>query len=138
MEPYFTSVFEEVARRVNVTPEKVAAALRAFFRIADAWGLSIEEARILLGRPSRATLFQWKAGEVKKVAHDTVHRLSCLLGIWKALQILLPVPERADAWVRKSNALFGGQSALERMLAGAVTDLADVRAVLDAARGGTV
>jgi hypothetical protein len=90
---------------------------------------------VLLGRPSRATLFNWKAGEVRRLSHDTLCRVSYVLGIWKALQILFPTPERADAWVRKRNALLHGQSPLQRMLAGDVTDLAAVRAVLDAARG---
>ena len=49
-----------------------------------------EPARALLGRPGRATFFKWKKGELKKVPHDTVRRISYLLGIWKALQILLP------------------------------------------------
>jgi hypothetical protein len=43
----------------------------------------------------------------------------------------------ADAWVKKPNSArgFGGKSALERMLAGRVLDLADVRRYLDAQRG---
>ena len=51
-------------------------------------------------------------------------------------QILYREPQLADSWIRRANADFGGQSALERMLAGDVTDLAAVRAHLDAARGG--
>ena len=47
-------------------------------------------------------------------------------------------PERADAWVRKPNdaPLFGGDSALARMLGGQVADLFQVRQYLDAVRGG--
>ena len=58
------------------------------------------------------------------------------MGIHKALRHLFKEPARAYAWVKKPNAAFGGQSALERMLAGDVTDLAAVRAYLDAERGG--
>jgi hypothetical protein len=59
------------------------------------------------------------------------------LGIYKALNILLPSERSADEWVRKPNAapIFHGQSALERMLAGSLVDLADVRRYLDAQRG---
>ena len=55
-----------------------------------------------------------------------------------ALQILLPVTERAAAWIRKPNTapLFGGGSALDRMLGGQVADLFVVRQYLDAQRGG--
>ena len=113
-----------------------AAALRAFFRLVELWDLTMEQARLLLGRPSRATLYNWKAGRVRTVPHDTLCRISYLLGIYKALQILYRDPELADSWIKRANAAFGGQSALERMLAGDVTDLAAVRADLDAARGG--
>jgi hypothetical protein len=58
------------------------------------------------------------------------------MGIHKALRYLFKEPERAHAWVRKPNAVFNGQSALERMLAGDVIDLAAVRGYLDAERGG--
>jgi len=91
---------------------------------------------LLLGRPSRATMYNWKAGRARAVPHDTLRRISYLLGIYKALQILYREPHLADTWIRRPNAAFGGQSALERMLAGDVTDLAAVRSHLDAARGG--
>jgi hypothetical protein len=111
-------------------------ALRGFFRLVELWGLTMEEARVLLGRPSRATLYNWKAGKVRSLPHDTLCRVSYLLGIHKALQILYADPGLADAWVKRPNQAFGGQSALDRMLAGDVADLAAVRAHLDAARGG--
>jgi hypothetical protein len=117
-------------------PSRDAVALRAFFRLVKLWGLTMEQARVLLGRPSRATLYNWKAGRVRALPHDALQRISYLLGIHKALQILYSDPALADAWVQRPNAAFGGQSALERMLAGDVSDLAAVRAHLDAARGG--
>jgi hypothetical protein len=116
--------------------QRDAAAVRAFFRLVVLWGLTMEQARLLLGRPSRATLYNWKAGKVRTLPHDTLQRISYLLGIYKALQILYRDPQLADAWIRRPNAAFCGQSALARMLAGDVTDLAAVRAHLDAARGG--
>jgi Protein of unknown function (DUF2384) len=111
-------------------------AVRAFFRLVELWGLTMEQARVLLGRPARATLYNWKAGRVRALPHDTLQRISYLLGIHKALQILYSDPALADGWIQRPNAAFGGHSALERMLAGDVTDLAAVRAHLDAARGG--
>jgi hypothetical protein len=134
-----TRVTSTVRRPAAVSEEgRDAAALRAFFRLAELWGLSMEHARVLLGQPSRATLYNWKAGKARTLPHDTVRRISYLLGIFKALQILYGDAELADSWIRRPNAAFGGQSALERMLAGDVTDLAAVRAHLDAARGGGI
>ena len=113
------------------------AGLRAFANIAEAWGLSVAEQLTLLGIGSRSTFFKWRREREPKLPGDTLERLSYLLGIYKSLQILLPDPKAADAWVRKPNRapLFGGRSALERMLSGQVADLYVVRQYLDAERG---
>jgi hypothetical protein len=122
----------------EAAPERDAVALRSFFRLVELWGLTMEQARVLLGRPARATLYNWKAGRARALPHDVLRRISYLLGIYKALQILYGDPAMADAWLKRPNEAFGGQSALERMLAGDLVDLAAVRAHLDAARGGGV
>ncbi|WP_345815482.1 MbcA/ParS/Xre antitoxin family protein [Paraburkholderia sp. PREW-6R] len=116
-----------------------AAGLRAFFNIARDWDLSAEEQIVLLGSPGRSTYFKWKsAPETARLGRDTLERLSLLLGIYKALQILLPQPSAADSWLKRPNsaAPFGGRRALDRMLAGNVSDLVAVRQYLDAMRGG--
>lgn len=116
-----------------------AAGLRAFFNIAHDWGLSLEEQVVLLGAPGRSTFFKWKAApESADLKRDTLERVSYILGIYKALQILLPATTSADAWVKKPNTapLFGGKSALDRMLGGNIGDLLAVRQYLDARRGG--
>jgi hypothetical protein len=113
-------------------------ALRTFFRIADLWHLSVEEQMILLGLASRSTFFKWKKEQDALLPKDTLERISYLLGIYKALQILLPNAQAADTWIRRPNAAppFGGHSALARMLSGHVSDLYVVRQYLDAQRGG--
>ena len=123
-----------------VSPERMAAAgLRAFARIAEAWQLSVDEQLRLLGQPPRSTFFAWrKQPERAALPRDTLERLSNILGIYKSLQILLPDAAAADAWVRQPNqaAIFGGGTALQRMLAGNVSDLNLVRRYLDGVRGG--
>lgn len=113
-------------------------ALRTFFRIADLWRLSVEECMILLGVQARSTFFKWKKGHVSVLPKDTLERISYILGIYKALQILLPDTEAADQWIRCPNMapVFNGQSALERMLSSQVSDLFVVRQYLDSQRGG--
>lgn len=113
------------------------AGLRAFEKIAQAWGLSVAEQLTLLGIASRSTFFKWRRERSPRLPRDTLERLSYLLGIYKSLQILLPEPRAADEWVRKPNdaAPFGGRPALERMLSGQVADLYVVREYLDAQRG---
>jgi hypothetical protein len=113
------------------------AAMRTFWRLADAWKLNVGEQLTLLG-VARTTLYQWKQGKVGPLDRHVLERLSYLFGIYAALQILLPVPARANEWMRKPNsaAFLGGQSALDRMLGGQVADLFVVRQYLDAERGG--
>ena len=112
-------------------------ALRAFFRIAGSWALNEAEQMRLLGLESRSTLQSWKRGAVKHIGRDALERISYIIGIFGALQILLPNEAAADAWVRKPNTapLFGGRSAIERMASGNVADLFLVREYLDAQRG---
>ena len=118
-------------------PEISEVAKRAFFKLMERWQVSTEDARLLLGAPSRSTFFSWKAGSRGSLSRDTLERVSYVLGIYKGLQILFPNPERADAWIKKPNDAFGGASALERMLAGNVSDLHAVRMYIDHARGGS-
>ena len=112
-------------------------ALRGFFNIARQWELSEAEQMAILGLRSRSTLHSWKAGNVSKISRDTLERISYVLGIFKSINILLPVRERANAWMRKPNKapIFNGQTALERMTSGNVSDLYVVRQFLDAQRG---
>lgn len=124
-------------------PEHLSAtALTAFFNIAAAWELTSDDERTLLGSPPRSTFFKWKSERDSKsppkLPQDTLERISYIMGIYKALHILLPTPDAADAWVKKPNTapVTAGKSALERMRGGRVVDLADVRRYLDAERGG--
>lgn len=120
-------------------PNLSAIGLRVFFNIGDSWKLKNEEEMVLLGNPSRSLFFKWKKDPQSAiVSKDTLERISYILGIYKALQILLPNAKAADEWVCKKNTapLFKGQSALERMLSGNVADLYVVRQYLDAVRGG--
>ncbi|MEA3642614.1 MAG: antitoxin Xre-like helix-turn-helix domain-containing protein [Lamprobacter sp.] len=83
------------------------AALRTFFNIADTWSLTTEQAMTLLGLTSRSTFFKWKGNpESARLSRNALERLSYIFGIYKALQLLLPKPESADACVRKSYKLW--------------------------------
>ena len=120
-------------------PKRVAsAALQVFFSLSQRWGLQAKEERTLLGEPAESTFFKWKAEKTaNRLNRDTLDRISNLMGIHKDLNILLPSSRAADEWIKKPNtaALFGGDSALNRMLGGSLTDIAEVRRYLDARRG---
>lgn len=127
-----------LAQSVPIDPVKLqATALNAFFNIAKLWNLESHEEQILLGNPPRSTFFKWKRERQGHLSQDTLERISYIMGIYKALQILLPNEQAANSWIKKPNfaALFNGQTALDKMLGGNVVDLADVRRYLDAERG---
>ena len=125
--------------QIKQDPKQIAsAALQAFFNLAQQWQLTVTEERTLLGSPAESTFYKWKAEKTaSRLSRDALERISYLLGIYKNLNILLPSPRAADEWLRKPNQapLFNGQSALQRMMAGSIVDLADVRRYLDAQRG---
>jgi uncharacterized protein (DUF2384 family) len=113
-----------------------AVALKAFFGITEKWNLTSEQERTLLG-VTRATFYRWKQAKDGTLSADTLERISYVLGIYKALHILLPCALAANTWLHKPNTgfLFNGHTALDKLMQGRVIDLADVRRYLDAERG---
>lgn len=87
--------------------------------------------------PPESTYYKWKSGKVGAVSQDLLERVSYVLGIYKALQILLPRAEQADGWVKRPNdaPLFHGRPALDLMMT-SMGGLYLVRQYLDAQRGG--
>ncbi|WP_457809150.1 antitoxin Xre-like helix-turn-helix domain-containing protein [Kushneria sp. EE4] len=114
-----------------------AAAMRTYPNIVRDWGLKEQEAALLLGVPD-GTYRRWKqAPEKARLDQSQMERMSLILGIYKALQILLPRTDAADSWLRRANRnpLFSGQAPLDRLRSGLVSDLYVVRQHLDGARG---
>lgn len=118
--------------------QRAGGAFRTVMRIFDRWGLTPGESMKLLALP-RATYYRWRETppRAEGVPRDTLERLSYILGIYKALHILLPREEVANAWVSHPNdgVLFQGARPLDRMLRGNVADLYEVRRYLDGQRG---
>src|SRR5436309_3845420 len=100
-------------------------AIRTFFNVADAWNLSGDQQRALLGWPPESTFYKYKAGQVTTLPYDMLMRISLVLGIYKDLQILYPEPALADQWIKlpNSNPLFGGKPALALMMDGGMDGL---------------
>ena len=118
-----------------ITDEEAGAMFRAGLNLFRLWGVTDDQAAILLDLPRR-TFARWKAGEIGRIGRDGKARLSNLIGIHKALRIIFSDASRGYAWIKAPNAAFGGTSALNVMLGGELTDLMRVRSYLDAERGG--
>src|SRR5260370_23101463 len=122
-------------------------AIRAFFRLASHWKLRDEDARGLIGGISNGSFYQLKRSaakasdaktlDVKRLDQDKLTRVSLLVGIFKALNILYGT-KLADAWVQlpNTNPIFSGETPLAYMLKGGVPSMLRVRQLLDARRGG--
>ena len=112
-------------------------AVSAFFKIVDAWSVRDEAARQLLGGVSNGVYYQLKRGQKKVLDQDKLTRISLLLGIFKALNILYS-RKLADAWINlaNTNPMFAGEAPLDYVIQGGVPALMRVRQLLDARRGG--
>lgn len=121
------------AERERLSP----SAVRAFFRIIARWGVRDEDARVLLGGMSNGPYYEMKKNPDRVLDTDRLLRISYLIGIFKALNILYS-KKLADAWIRlpNSNRIFGGQSPLACMMKGGLPAMHTVRRLLDARRGG--
>ena len=122
-------------------------AIRAFFRLTSHWKLRDEDARSLIGGISNGSFYQLKRSttktsnaktlDAKTLDQDKLTRVSLLVGVFKALNILYGT-RLADAWIQlpNTNPIFGGETPLAYMLKGGVPSMLRVRQLLDARRGG--
>jgi hypothetical protein len=112
-------------------------AVPTFFKIAKEWGLKDESARQLLGGVSNGVFYQLKQGQKKVLDQDKLTRISLLVGIFKALNILYS-RKLADSWVSlpNSNPMFEGEMPLTYMVKGGLPAFVRIRQLLDARRGG--
>ncbi|MBA1280598.1 MULTISPECIES: MbcA/ParS/Xre antitoxin family protein [Pseudomonadaceae] len=123
---------------VTDTPKAGKVALTFFFGLMEKWGCSVAEQKVLLGSVGNTTYHKYKSLPEVRLSHDLMERISYLMGIHKSLRIIFSSQaENAYRWVSKPNsaAPFNGQSALQFMLSGRMTELADVRRYLDGVRG---
>ncbi len=113
------------------------SALKAFFNIVKRWKVRDEDARVLLGGLSNGPFYELKKHPERVLDADKLLRISYLIGIFKALNIL-HAEALADAWVQLPNAnrIFAGQTPLVFMMKGGLPALQTVRRLLDARRGG--
>ena len=129
-------------RPADLSSKKIQASLSpsailGFFRLADLWKLRDQDARGLLGGISNGTYYSLKRRPAKTLDQDKLTRISLLLGIFKALNILYS-KKLADAWVQlpNHNPMFGGEAPLASMIKGGVPAMIRVRQLVDARRGG--
>lgn len=112
-------------------------AIRAFFNIMERWKIKDSDARLLLGDMSNGGYYALKKKPDRALDEDRLRRISYLVGIFKALNILYS-EKLADQWIQLSNKnrIFGGRTPLSYMIRGGLPAFQTVRRLLDARRGG--
>lgn len=112
------------------------SAITGFLRIAARWRIKDEDARQLLGGISSGSFYALKK-RPRTLDQDALTRISLLVGIFKALNILYS-RRLADAWIAlpNTNPMFRGSSPLVYMLRLGLPGMMHVRQLLDARRGG--
>jgi len=102
----------------SIPIEQAKAGLKVFFCAVSEWELSTQEARILLGNPSRSLYYEFKAGNVRSVSDDFLFRLAYLSTIYGKLRLLYS-DKNIKRWLKngsKPGSKWSGLSPLEYML----------------------
>jgi uncharacterized protein (DUF2384 family) len=112
-------------------------AISAFFAIVEKWALRSEDAMALLGGASHGRYYELKKSRKGLLSQDELTRVSLLIGIFKALNILF-TQRLANQWTSRpnSNPMFNNAPPLELLVRGGVPGMIGVRRLLDARRGG--
>ena len=112
-------------------------ASKAFFNIMDVWKIRDADARVLLADMSNGSFYALKKDPSKILDSEKLRRMSYLIGIFKALNILHG-QALADKWItmQNSNRIFAGMTPLQYMMRGGLPAFETVRRLLDARRGG--
>jgi uncharacterized protein (DUF2384 family) len=113
------------------------AAIKGLLRIAKHWKLRDDDSRALLGGISSGSFYALKNLARKTLNEDQLTRISLLIGIYKALNILYS-QKLADAWITlpNTNPMFGGDWPLNYVKKGGIPAFLRVRQLLDSRRGG--
>lgn len=112
-------------------------AIVAFFALADKWELRNEDAMALLGGVSHGRYYELKKNRKGLLSQDELTRISLLMGIFKALNILFS-QRLANQWASRpnTNVMFNNVSPLQLLVRGGVPAMIGVRRLLDSRRGG--
>ena len=112
-------------------------AVKAYARIADAWGLNNQAAAELIAVSLR-TWARMKTGRwTGRLNRDQLMRVSAITGLYKALHLYFS-DALADRWVnlRNTGPLFAGREPIEAMIEGGLPAIMETRNYVDAVRGG--
>ncbi|NKI18667.1 hypothetical protein HCU74_14735 [Spongiibacter sp. KMU-166] len=115
---------------IQSSPEASRVVLPVIFDILSKWSFTIDDQLIILGFKEEKVLRDcMEAPEKVELTMDLIERVSLILGIFRSLEIVLPAPHIADAWLNtpNENSVFKGVPPKSHLLSGSIDDLAAVR-----------
>lgn len=127
----------QLAVKTRDTEEINAVALKAYARVAEAWGLSLREAAGLADMSESTWKRARKPGFSGELTRDQLLRLSAVIGIYKSLELYFS-DALARSWFTRLNTgpLFGGTRPIDTAIEGGLPQILAIRTYLDALRGG--
>lgn len=127
----------QLAVKARDSGEINAVALKAFARVAEAWGLSLREAAGLADMSESTWKRARKPGFSGELTRDQLLRLSAVIGIYKSLELYFS-DALARTWFTRPNTgpLFGGTRPIDTAIEGGLPQILAIRTYLDALRGG--
>lgn len=117
--------------------EITTVALKAYARVAKAWGLNLKEAAGLADMSESTWKRAKKPDFTGDLTKDQLLRLSALIGIYKSLELYFSEPV-AKVWIARQNTgpLFNGARPVDTAIEGGLPQIMNIRTYLDAVRGG--
>ncbi len=131
---------EEIARQ-----DMVSAGLKTFASIIRHWGLTHDQARVLLGNPGRSRYYkQLSHPQSARLSDDELDRLAYITGIYGALNLIYGGISEHKGWLCNPSGLsdpmfyrpWGEGSPKELLLNGKLKSLTEVYEFLEGQRGG--
>ena len=132
-EPAPKADLSDPATRERLSPD----AIHAFFKIMQLWQIRDEDARLLLGETSNQTFQSLKRDAGKTLDEDRLRRISFLIGMFTALNILYD-EDLANQWMclPNKNNIFQGKKPIDHIKHGGLPAFSKVRKLLESRRWG--
>lgn len=127
----------QVAETTRQPAQINAVALKAYARVAEGWGLKLQEAAGLADMSESTWKRAKKPGFTGELTKDQLLRLSAVIGIYKSLELYFSVPLSRN-WMTRPNTgpLFGGRRPIDTAIEDGLPQILAIRTYLDALRGG--
>ncbi len=127
----------QIAEKIREPAQINVVALKAYARVADAWGLNLKEAAALADMSETTWKRAKKPDFAGDLTRDQLLRLSAVIGIYKSLELYFSEPLARDWFTRPNTGpLFGGGRPIDTAIEGGLPQILAVRTYLDALRGG--